>query len=663
MATKKVILKEIVDGVAGDSLYTKTSIDLVEGLEEALDAAGSVSTISVNNGTPIQPVNKNINITVPEDLKDLNEDSEHKVVTDTEKSTWNGKQDVLTFDSVPTKNSNNPIKSSGVYDSIFENKAYDPEHYSGLGKVVLEMNLVNGVNTLTQAMVNKANTIYVIQYDYVLGADITIPDNCVLKFEGGSISASGSNDTITGTNTAVEAGVVKALDIAITFTGTWSVDKFSVDWFGTTDFNSILAKIISTSCFSSYAFNKLNYNSSADGSYSISNSVNLYGVDKVSTINIAHQIQITQTAANIELHNLKFNFSVVNSSPFIHSVGGFGTLLNRCGWYNGGTFVKMGTTTTMSYNLRVKSSTRLILANAGKPLFELTNGCGFYMTDFDEIHHVDATTPSQGQTMNTVEGTDFLLVNGNWDTANISVFVEKLYNGISVVSPTTNRINFNNVNIHECIFDYVRNSAISIKKVSSFNGTFTNNHIFSWEGIGFDAKGYPGTDTVIIYNTKIINNKFLRSGEASLDISTGSSPSNNVIIANNIFYNDNANYDDKTDKIAVRIFNESSFLVCNNLSIINNNIGTGSFSIAADKGSTIYGNKLTKLTYGVSGSDVKTPYLQGNDISTIKTQGAFADKPTNLTARSKGFVYFDETNNKPIYWNGSAWVDATGATV
>lgn len=66
MATKKVILKEIVDGVVGDSLYTKTSIDQVEGLESALAAAGSVSTISVNNGTPLQPdANKNINITVP----------------------------------------------------------------------------------------------------------------------------------------------------------------------------------------------------------------------------------------------------------------------------------------------------------------------------------------------------------------------------------------------------------------------------------------------------------------------------------------------------------------------------------------------------------------------------------------------------------------------
>lgn len=67
MATKKVILKEIVDDVAGDSLYPQTSIDQVEGLENALAAAGSVSTISVNGGTPLEPdASKNINISVPE---------------------------------------------------------------------------------------------------------------------------------------------------------------------------------------------------------------------------------------------------------------------------------------------------------------------------------------------------------------------------------------------------------------------------------------------------------------------------------------------------------------------------------------------------------------------------------------------------------------------
>jgi hypothetical protein len=30
---------------------------------------------------------------------------------------------------------------------------------------------------------------------------------------------------------------------------------------------------------------------------------------------------------------------------------------------------------------------------------------------------------------------------------------------------------------------------------------------------------------------------------------------------------------------------------------------------------------------------------------------------------NKGFQYFDTTINKPIFWDGAKWIDATGATV
>lgn len=47
----------------------------------------------------------------------------------------------------------------------------------------------HGVNVLTQAMINRPNTIYVIQHDYDLnGATITVPSNCVLDFQGGSLN-------------------------------------------------------------------------------------------------------------------------------------------------------------------------------------------------------------------------------------------------------------------------------------------------------------------------------------------------------------------------------------------------------------------------------------------------------------------------------------------
>ena len=81
----------------------------------------------------------------------------------------------------------------------FADKNYNTTDYSGLGRVYLRKNIQSVVNPntgitystnlLTQNMLSKENTIYIIQYDYNLnGQTITIPSSCVLLFEGGSIS-------------------------------------------------------------------------------------------------------------------------------------------------------------------------------------------------------------------------------------------------------------------------------------------------------------------------------------------------------------------------------------------------------------------------------------------------------------------------------------------
>lgn len=106
----------------------------------------------------------------------------------------------------------------------FKDKAYNPLTYSGMGRKILRKNIVDGVNTLTQSMMTDANTIYVIQYDYSLGEDITIPANCVLQFDGGSLS----NGTIVGQNTLLQ-GDVKCY---VTINGTFLNDKLDITWFG-----------------------------------------------------------------------------------------------------------------------------------------------------------------------------------------------------------------------------------------------------------------------------------------------------------------------------------------------------------------------------------------------------------------------------------------------
>lgn len=71
----------------------------------------------------------------------------------------------------------------------FADRAFSPDRFSGKGYKILRRNIVGRKNILTQEMINQPDTIYEIRYDFDLnGAQITIPENCILKFDGGSLS-------------------------------------------------------------------------------------------------------------------------------------------------------------------------------------------------------------------------------------------------------------------------------------------------------------------------------------------------------------------------------------------------------------------------------------------------------------------------------------------
>ena len=110
----------------------------------------------------------------------------------------------------------------------FANKDYDASAYSGLGRVYLRKNIKNEYNVLSQFMVSQGNTIYHIQYDYDLrGATITIPDGCVLQFDGGSIS----NGTLVGSATSINAGAGQIFGDNVTIAGEWRCRDIYDSWF------------------------------------------------------------------------------------------------------------------------------------------------------------------------------------------------------------------------------------------------------------------------------------------------------------------------------------------------------------------------------------------------------------------------------------------------
>lgn len=85
-------------------------------------------------------------------------------------------------------------------------------------------------NILTPAMINQPNTIYEIRYDFDLnGETINVPENCTLKFEGGSLS----NGTLNLNNSVIQTSQ-KEIFNNLNING--SILYFNLSWFKISDY-------------------------------------------------------------------------------------------------------------------------------------------------------------------------------------------------------------------------------------------------------------------------------------------------------------------------------------------------------------------------------------------------------------------------------------------
>lgn len=191
-----------------------------------------------------------------------------------------------------TKSGNNPddedlhlIEREDKQVLQFADKEYNASSFSGLGRVYLRKNISGGKNVLTQAMMSKANTRYVIQYDYDLtGETITVPEGCTLEFQEGSFS----NGSIMGSYTCIKSGVYNIFKNDISLSGTWDIDSAFSEWFYSSDDDSVsINKCIS-------AFNicvLLNRTYSIKNSINITNNCTLKGVSKKAGILVTGTIE------------------------------------------------------------------------------------------------------------------------------------------------------------------------------------------------------------------------------------------------------------------------------------------------------------------------------------------------------------------------------------
>ena len=82
---------------------------------------------------------------------------------------------------------------------------------------------------LKQEMLSLENTTYVLSSIITLAENITIPNNCILEFDGGLLQG---KHTITGNNTVIKAGIENVFSPDITMKGSWNVTETYPEWFG-----------------------------------------------------------------------------------------------------------------------------------------------------------------------------------------------------------------------------------------------------------------------------------------------------------------------------------------------------------------------------------------------------------------------------------------------
>lgn len=124
----------------------------------------------------------------------------------------------------------------------------------------------------------KNNTIYEIRYNFILNEDVTIPDNCVLKFNGGSLSG---GRTIIGNNTTINYSVGYNIFNDCNIKG-FNIPYLDVRWFGAiSDYNIVTGEGTDSSFAFQRAFNNA-INSLGTyvyicGKYKIATQVDVYG--------------------------------------------------------------------------------------------------------------------------------------------------------------------------------------------------------------------------------------------------------------------------------------------------------------------------------------------------------------------------------------------------
>ena len=564
------------------------------------------------------------------------------------------------------------------------------EGVSEMGYVILRKN-----KSFAEQVI-KENTIYEIRYAFTLSKNITIPNNCVLKFEGGSISGA---YTITGSNTCIQAKLLKIFDTNVTFAGTWNISEVYPEWFGakgdgvTDDTLAIKKTILNFSsrhyvikilksfritdtlisntdttditCIIKGVRNKYSVyrTTEYDGGFKLDKGVNLFvGIAFSHSVfeNLVISVEDIQQAENLDnsgsiFKNCTFSKSIIESC----SITGVGSV-----FYN-------TQVTTLS---KIKNNCFLFIHNFAH--CDRTNVTWYFVDSVLEENYIDGASGATSSEDNDC------FEWGQWQGSTvINNFIDYyrcIYNPTQNIQGNVD-LNINSIGNHYEVFRYLYNPY-------SNNGDWINIHISSIQDSfshtiesntriqtmptfkytkGSQEYSYPNSIVWIGgYRKEIsfINTKLTQNIGNVLCISEGinfgpDSCSIKGIMTENIQIKD-----------IPRIFIEGTYISRQNyVREVDFDFYTV-FEQLPDVANFLYGEKVRvgDIIY----KKILIPHREEafwkrlNNPSIIEYSDSTAQRNLmSLTSNDAGLCWFDKSLGKPVWWTGTVWVDATGTQV
>ena len=542
-----------------------------------------------------------------------------------------------------------------------KDRKYNKALASGLGHKILRKNWVNGKNILTQSMINDTNTIYEVRYDYDLnGQKITIPENCILDFQGGSFN----NGTLTTTISDIRSASYNQIFFNIQFKGKYY--NCYTSWLGDIVDNNNLCNFININVNNDIT---INYISNGDCN---NTDLNIYGNNHIIDVNVkkigtiysylfTNYKNLIVKDCNI-ICNLDYNFKEERKCLFYKGKGDNGsTYINNVNYKGDSIFYKYYLSknigNTIIDNSYFESSGDFILECLYRDYTNykciqnkfIISKCTFNCNLNENSYVGPISIQSSIKELEIIDSNFICNSNSNINGNNECYAINTTYKNCYFYNCGFNSANINYTDEETSI------NIIGCKLIGDNRGFHSSYKIYSYNNIyinGTEAKLNMQIDINEVININIFNSNFdsyTNRHYTYININNANNI-NSINIGNTIFNTNDIKISVKTQQD----INIDSKLNIYNISFKGNNIFTSDYKY----NTKIYDiNSISNLNKTNIGFISNIGWIIANNKINF---GTTVDRPNNIPI---GFQYFDTTLNKPIWWTGTKWVDSVGSGV